>query len=203
MTSTNRVEDYENLLLPLLPATFRSANAERPLQAISSYFFSSFETAGDICEFGCFPHTMSRTFAFVIAALGVRKNVYAFDTFGGGDVDSDGHGSSVDLFDELTKWAAVLPVRAIRGDATETCKLLIDKVSLAWFNLDAADAIDSVLQTIWPLLGTPSIIGIDHIGDPATPELEAWTDKMVADGRLALMAKFRVQRISFFRPVIA
>jgi hypothetical protein len=205
MAPIRPTRDFEDVVLPLLPAAFRSAKEDWLLRIVAPEFVRCFDLAGDICVFGCFPQILPVPLAFAIGALGLPKTVYAFDVF---DADQSAewggaHANGIEVFDDLSKWAAVLPVRAIRGDVTNTCKLLIEKISLLWFDLASAGAIESVLDTIQPLLGANTIIGIHGDGDPERPDVKPWIEDATASEKLISLIQIPESFVGFLRPAKA
>ena len=201
MNSNPREQEYEELLLPLLPKEFRSGEVDWPLKVISAHILESLEKKGDLCEFGCLPHMISRAVSFIISALGVNKIAYAFDTFDRKYLTKqENYLIGEEVFNELTLWSAVIPLRPIRGEVNETCKLLNDKISFAWFSLDSAQDIQSIIEIIWPFLDSTTIIGIDKFGNPATTAIESWAEKMVANGKFEIIELIPENLIRLFRP---
>ena len=136
--------DVANPLFELLPLSVFSLRTEAQLNAIAPWFMKSLEVPGDVCEIGCFRGTMAIKFAFALKALGIDKTVYAFDTFegftgddpAGGRVGPGYYKVEEDAFLELTRWSRAIPVRPVKGDATETCKMLKGLQSFVWLDLD-------------------------------------------------------------------
>jgi hypothetical protein len=197
----------EARLLELLPASIGQLRTEAAMSLVAPWFLRSLPVPGDICEFGCFRGTMSIKFAFAIRALGLNKMVYAFDTFDGFQIDDPGGGvlrvgaydDTQNAFEELSRWGAVLPLRPVKGDAIKTCKMLRKPLSFVWLDMDFDVLMAPVLETVMPLLGPDTIIGIDDVGRPETPTVEAWVDRITADGILVELERFPDNCIRVFR----
>ena len=197
-----------NLFAAYLPKTIRELRTEAHLQLIEPWFFKGLKGQGDICEFGCFQGTMSIKFAAILQAMQITdKNVYAFDTFEGFQIDDPGGGSlgvgaysdAPDTFSELTKWGRILPVKPVKGDATVTCRDLRKPLCFVWMDLDMAVLMAPVLDRIWPLLREDTVIGIDDVGRPETPTVLPWVQQLVAEGRLIQLQSFPKNYVAFFQ----
>ncbi|HEY8161402.1 MAG TPA: hypothetical protein VIF34_03940 [Methylocystis sp.] len=184
--------DYEDLLLPLLPAAFRPAKPDSPLVTLAPYFFQALSHGGDICEFGCAGEMLSIPFALAIQALQIkkRKEAFAFDDFG----------PNSETFDDLKRWAAIIPVRPISGAPAETCNLLFNKISLIWLNLPSMQEMNIVLDSVASLLDAETIIGVNRLGHPARPEIAEWAKWMVAEGKLIELSLHPENCTGFFSP---
>jgi hypothetical protein len=144
----------------------------------------------------------------VVKALGLHKNVYAFDTFGGFEIGDPaggalGVGAFSDnhrAFHELSKWSKVLPLQPVKGDATKTWKVVTRPLSFVWFDLDMDILMAPVLDGIWPKLHGDTIIGIDDVGRPETPTVGPWVDKLISDQRLIELKRYDDSFIRFLRP---
>jgi hypothetical protein len=205
--------DAANPLFDLLPRSVFSLRTEAELNLIAPWFMRSLEVPGDVCEIGCFRGTMAIKFAFTLKALGIDKTVYAFDTFegfladdpAGGQVTAGLYKVEEDVFDELTRWSRVIPIRPIKGDATETCKTLKGPLSFVWLDLDHGSLMRPVFDTIWPLLSDKTIIGVDDVGrlDGArrqvTPGVESWVNELIATRRLTELKRYPSHFIRFYR----
>jgi hypothetical protein len=194
--------------LGLLPNSVGSLRTEADIRVVIPWFMRSLSIPGDLCEFGCFRGTMSIKFAFALKALGqTEKMVYAFDTFegfqmddpSGGALTAGAYGDHDDAFVEMSKWSKVLPIKPIKGDARETCRLLTAPLSFVWLDIDFDVLMDPVLSRIWPLIGRDTIIGIDDVGRPETPSVLPWVEKIVAEGRLVELERTPGAFIRFFR----
>jgi hypothetical protein len=206
--------DVANPLFELLPLSVFSLRTEAQLNVIAPWFMKSLEVPGDVCEIGCFRGTMAIKFAFALKALGIDKTVYAFDTFegftgddpAGGRVGPGYYKVEEDAFLELTRWSRAIPVRPVKGDATETCKILKGPLSFVWLDLDHGSLMRPVFETIWPLLSSKTIIGVDDVGRidgagrPVTPGVEPWVDEMIAVRRLIELKRYPEFLIRFYRP---
>jgi len=156
---------------------------------------------------------MSVKFAFALKALGIDKTVYAFDTFegfatddpAGGQVGVGYYTDGLDAFEELTRWSKALPLRPIKGDATQTCALLKDQLSFVWLDLDHGSLMRPVFETLWPLLSDRTIVGVDDVGridgmgQQVTPGIEPWVDELVAARRLIELKRYPKHFIRFYR----
>jgi hypothetical protein len=205
--------DAANPLFDLMPRTVFALRTEAEFNLIAPWFMRSLEVAGDICEIGCFRGTMSVKFAFALKAFGIAKTVYAFDTFegfttddpAGGQVGAGYYRDGEDWFAELTRWSKVLPLRPIKGDATQTCALLKDPLSFIWLDLDHGSLLRPVFETLWPLLSDRTIVGIDDVGRidgegrQVTPGVEPWVDELVAARRLIELERHPDHFIRFYR----
>jgi hypothetical protein len=194
--------------LGLLPNSVSSLRTEADIRVVIPWFMRSLSVPGDLCEFGCFRGTMSIKFAFALKALGrTEKTVYAFDTFegfqmddpSGGALTAGSYGDHGDAFAEMLKWGKVLPIKPIKGDARETCRLLTSPLSFVWLDIDFDVLMAPVLAQIWPLIGQDTIIGIDDVGRPETPSVLPWVERIVAEGRLVELERTPGAFIRFFR----
>ena len=197
-------------LKPLLPASILGLRTEANLQFVTPWFMHSLSTPGDIAEFGCFRGTLSLKYAWALRELGLagEKTIYAFDTFEGFQIDDPaggalGVGAYADndgAYEHLSKWAQLLPIRPIKGDATQTWRELKRPLSFVWLDLDMDVLMRPVLDGIWPLLRPDTIIGIDDVGRPETPTVAPWVASLLAEGRLRELAHYPPPFISFFHP---
>ena len=199
------------LLQQILPASVFGLRTEAHIGVIAPWFLKSLDIPGDACEFGCFRGTLSIKFAYALKALGRDKTIYAFDTFegfqiadpSGGALGVGAYSDNDNAFDELTRWSAAIPVRPVKGDARETCKLLKDKLSFVWLDLDFDILMAPVLDGIWPLLTPETIIGIDDVGRPETPSVAPWVDRITREGKLIELERHPGDFIRFFRANLA
>ena len=195
------------LLQQLLPKSVFGLRTEAHIGIIAPWFFKALDIPGDACEFGCFRGTLSIKFAYALKALGRDKTVYAFDTFegfqiadpSGGALGIGAYADNDDAFGELTRWGASIPVRPVKGDARETCKLLKNELSFVWLDLDFDMLMAPVLDVIWPLLKPDTVIGIDDVGRPETPSVAPWVDRITQEGRLIELERHPGDFIRFFR----
>ena len=191
---------------PLLPRTVSQLRTEAHLGLIAPWFWKSLDIPGDVCEFGCFRGTMSIKFAYLLEAMGRRKQVYAFDTFegflmadpSGGVLGVGAYSDNDDAFEELQRWSAIIPVRPIKGDARETSKRLTNELSFVWLDLDLGVLMEPVFETIWPLLRRDTIIGIDDVGRPETPSVAPWVEQVTQARKLVELARYPGDFIRFF-----
>ena len=196
-------------LKELLPASIYNLRTEAHLALIAPWFFHSLSVPGDIAEIGCFRGTMSIKFAWALRELGLdkQKTVYAFDTFEGFQINDPAGGAlgvgaysdNDNAFDHLTRWSHVLPLKPIKGDATQTWRQLKNPMSFVWLDLDMDVLMDPVLEGILPLLGPDSILGIDDVGRPETPTVKAWVEAQISSGRLKQLVEYPGDFIRFFR----
>jgi hypothetical protein len=202
--STGRVPG----IFDTLPRSVAALRTEAHLAVIEPWFVKSLSIPGDICEFGCFRGTMSIKFACALRSHGVSdKMVYAFDTFEGFQMDDPSGGplkvgayaDTLDAFEELTRWSRVVPIRPVKGDAREACKLLNRQLSFVWLDIDFDVLMAPVLDTIWPLIEPDTIIGIDDVGRPETPSVLPWVGRLEAQGRLVRLEDHPSSFIRFFR----
>jgi hypothetical protein len=196
MAMVRTTRDYEDLLLSLLPSAFCSSREDWLLKIIAPHVVRSLEVVGDVCLVGSNPQRLALPLAFTVAALGIPKTVYAFDYF------DQALSAESDDPDELDRWSAVLPVRSIKGDAVQTCKLLIDRISLVLFDVGSPQTIEAVLNTWWTLMSTNTAIGINGLGYPSRRELKAFADCLVGQGRATVLSP-RLEEdngIRFLRP---
>jgi hypothetical protein len=192
----------------IIPVAIGALRSEARFQLIYEHFAKTLDVPGDVCEFGCFRGFVSLKLAFVVKALGLHKNVYAFDTFRGFEIGDPaggalGVGAFSDnhrAFHELSKWSKVLPLQPIKGDATKTWKVLSQPLSFVWFDLDMDILMAPVLDGIWPYLHRDTVIGIDDVGRPETPTVGPWVDKLIADRRLVELERYDDSFIRFLRP---
>jgi hypothetical protein len=205
--------DEANPLFALLPSSVYALRTEANLGVIAPWFMRSLDVPGDVCEFGCFLGTMSLKFAFALRALGIDKTVYAFDTFEGFQTDDPAGGEvnigyfkpEHDSFGELARWSKVVPIRPIKGDATQTCRQLKGPLSFVWLDLDHGSLMRPVFDTIWPLLSDRTIVGVDDVaridgaGRQVTPGVEPWLDELVAAGRLVELERHPGAFIRFYK----
>lgn len=194
-------------LAELLPKSVYGLRTEANISLIAPWFFKSLDVPGDVCEFGCFRGTLSIKLAYALKALGREKTVYAFDTFegfqvadpSGGALGVGAYSDNENSFDELTKWSAVLPIRPVKGDATQTAKSLSGRLSFVWLDLDFAIFMEPVLNAIWHLIEPETIIGVDDVGRPETPSIGPWVDQTVNGGRLIELERYPGDFIRFYR----
>jgi hypothetical protein len=205
--------DVANPLFDLVPRSVFSLRTEAELNLIAPWFMRTLQVPGDVCEFGCFRGTMAIKFAFALKALAIEKTVYAFDTFEGftsndpadGQVGVGFYKVDEDTFEELRRWSKAIPVHPIKGDAAETCKILNGPLSFVWLDLDHGSLMRPVFETIWPLLSSRTIIGIDDIGrldgarNQVTPGVEIWVNELVGARRLIELKRYPSYFIRFYR----
>jgi hypothetical protein len=205
--------DADNPLFDLVPRSVFSLRTEAALNLIAPWFMRSLEVPGDVCEIGCFRGTMAIKFAFALKSLGIDKTVYAFDTFegftsddpAGGQVGVGYYKTEDDAYAELTRWSKAIPVRPIKGDATETCKILKGPLSFLWLDLDHGSLMSPVFESLWPLLSSRTIIGVDDIGrldgarKQVTPGVEIWVNQLIATRRLIELERYTSHFIRFYR----
>lgn len=195
-------------LKDLLPASIFKLRTEANLGVIEPWFFKSLSVPGDIVEIGCFRGTMSLKFAWALRELGLtaEKTVYAFDTFEGFQIDDPGGGAlgigaysdNENAFEHLTAWSHVLPIRPIKGDATQTWRQLTKPLSFVWLDLDMDVLMAPVFEGILPLIGPNTIVGIDDVGRPETPTVKPWVEPLIEQGRLTQLAEYPGAFIRFF-----
>lgn len=193
----------------LLPASIYNLRTEANLGVIEPWFFRSLPIPGDIVEFGCFRGTMSLKFAWALRELGLAdsKMIHAFDTFEGFQIDDPGGGAlhvgaysdNDNAFEHLTAWSHVLPIRPVKGDATQTWRQLTRPLSFVWLDLDMDVLMAPVLEGIMPLIHPGTILGIDDVGRPETPTVKPWVEPLVEQGLLVQLAEDRDAFIRFFR----
>lgn len=205
--------DVTGPLSDVVPQAVLKLRTEAAFDLIVPWFMQSLEVPGDVCEFGCFRGTMSVKFAFALKALGIDKTVYAFDTFEGFVTDDpDGGSAGVgvysandDAFGQLSRWSKVIPVRPVKGDATQTCKTLKSPLSFVWMDLDHGALMRPVFEAISPLLTERTIMGVDDVGRldgagrPITPGVEPWVDELVAAGRLTELQRYPDAYVRLYR----
>jgi hypothetical protein len=205
--------DVVNPLSDLVPQSVLKLRTEAAFDLIVPWFMRSLEVPGDVCEFGCFRGTMSIKFAFALKALGIDKTVYAFDTFegflsddpAGGTAGVGVYSANDDAFGQLSRWSKAIPVRPIKGDATQTCKMLKATLSFVWLDLDHGSLMRPVFETIRPLLTDRTILGVDDVGRidgagrPITPGVEPWVDELVAAKRLVELERHQGAYVRFYR----
>ncbi|MGA8499762.1 MAG: hypothetical protein WB764_30065, partial [Xanthobacteraceae bacterium] len=167
-----------------VPPDVLSLKTEANLLVVNPWFEKSLCVAGDVAEFGCFRGTMSIKYAHWIKGMRQPKRVFAFDTFDGFHINDPaggpmGVGSYADndnAFDKLMSWSRVVPVVPVKGDATETYKILAaltdGPLSFVWLDLDMDVFMEPVRQGIFPLLTKETIIGIDDYGRPECPAIK-------------------------------
>lgn len=195
------------LLRKWLPDAVLGLPSEANLEVLFKYFEASLTVPGDVCEFGCFRGLTSVKMAFLLKSLGQAKTVFAFDTFEGFQIDDPGQGAlrkgaysdTFDAFSELGKWANVLPVRPVKGDATVTSKDIKAPLSFVWLDLDMDVLMEPVLANIWPWIGPDTLIGIDDLGRPETPTVKPWVEHLLTSGRLLEVARHPNEFIGIFR----
>lgn len=203
-------ETPHDRLKDLLPDSIYRLRTEAHLKFITPWFFHSLKVPGDICEVGCFRGTMSIKFAWALRELGLDRDrmVYAFDTFEGFQISDPGGGAlkvgayddNDNSYDTLTRWSHVLPLKPIKGDATQTWRELKRELSFVWLDLDMEVLQAPFLDGIWPLLRPDTIIGIDDVGRPETPTMLPWVERLVSEGRLRQLAAYPGDFIRYFHP---
>ena len=199
------------LLQQMLPASVFGLRTEANIGVVAPWFLKSLDIPGDACEFGCFRGTMSIKFAYALKVLGRDKTIFAFDTFegfqiadpAGGALGIGAYSDNHNAFEELTRWGAAIPVRPVKGDARETCKLLKNTLSFVWLDIDFDILMEPVLDAIWPLLTPGTIIGIDDVGRPETPSVAPWVDRITKEGKLIELARYPGDFIRFFHANLA
>jgi hypothetical protein len=190
-----------------VPQSVLDLKTEATLPVIRPWFERSLDIAGDIVEFGCYKGTLSIKYAFYVRALGQAKTIYAFDTFegfriadpGGGALGVGAYEDNDNAYDELCKWAKILPLVPVKGDATETCKSLTKPLSFVWFDLDMAVLMEPVLRYILALCSRETVIGVDDYGRPETPTVKPWADATEARGVWEKLREYPDTHIAFYR----
>lgn len=193
--------ELDDLLLPLLPLSLRSEREDWLLRSVAPHFVRSFSVIGEVCVFGCLPQVLATPLAFLVRALRMPRSVYAFDTFDS-EARTDWTGLPVSgeaVYDDLVRWSAAIPVRPVRGAPAETSKILFERIAFAWFDLNSAELVESVLDTIWPLLATRTSIGIG-CSHAAAADLEAWAASKVAAGTLRQLTRAQPGVVGFYAP---
>lgn len=193
--------ELDALLLPLLPTSLRSDRQDWLLREIAPHFVRSFSMIGDVCVFGCLPQLLPIPLAFAVKALAMPKMTYAFDLFDARDV-SDWTGrtlSGAEVYADILRWSAAIPIRPVQGDPAETATMLFDRISFIWFDLPSPKSIEAVLKGVWSLLGTNTSIGIGQ-SHAAAEDLEGWAESMVAANKLVRLTRARPGVIGFYRP---
>jgi hypothetical protein len=190
-----------------VPQAVLDLRTEATLPVIRPWFEQSLKVAGDIAEFGCFKGTLSIKYAFYVRALGQAKTVYAFDTFegfqiadpGGGALGVGAYQDNDNAYEELRKWGRVLPLVPVKGDATETCKILTGPLSFVWLDLDMAVFMEPVLRHILSLCGSETILGVDDYGRPETPTVKPWADETERRGVWTKVREYPETVMAFYR----
>jgi hypothetical protein len=171
------------------------------------WFQKALAVPGDIAEFGCFKGTMSIKYAFYIQGLKQAKTVYAFDTFegfaindpGGGALGIGAYADHDNAYEELGRWSKAIPIVPVKGDATQTCKILAKPLSFVWLDLDMGVLMEPVLQHIRGLCGRDTIIGVDDYGRPETPTVKPWADETETRETWEKIAEYPESCIAFYR----
>jgi Methyltransferase domain len=206
-------QDESDPLYPLLPRSVFALRTEAALDIVSPWFLKSLEIPGDVCEVGCYQGTMAIKFAFVVRARGLPKKVYAFDTFegfhtsdpAGGSIGVGYYGVNNDAYQELLRWSDVIPVIPVKGDATETTKIVHAPLSFIWMDLDHGSLMRPAFENLWPWITPQTIIGVDDVGHldgagrQVTPGVEPWLDELIAAGRLTEIERHPGAYIRFYR----
>lgn len=193
-----------------LPCSVLGLPSEANLSVLLPAFEQSLQVPGDVCEFGCFRGATSLKLAYLIQALGLKKTVYAFDTFEGFQIDDPGGGAlgigafadNFDAFGELQKWGKVVPLVPVKGDATATCSIIKAPLSFVWLDLDMGVLMEPVLSTIMPYITAETVIGVDDVGRPETPTVEPWIRGIVERGALREVSRHAPEFIRFYRRVV-
>jgi len=157
---------------------------------------------------GCYRGTMSLKFACYVKTLGQDKVVFAFDTFEGftethptGWPRAGDYGDDKTSEAELWKWAALLPIVPIRGDARKTAPMYLTRpLSFLWLDLDIDKFLGPTLNGIERLITSQTIIGLDDYGRPETPTVKPWADSVEAAGRWRKVAEYP-EFIAFYQKV--
>jgi hypothetical protein len=199
-----------SLFMSTLPCSVLGLPSEANLSVLLPAFEQSLYVPGDVCEFGCFRGATSLKLAYLIQALGLKKTVYAFDTFEGFQIADPGGGAlgvgafadNFDAYGELQKWGKVLPLVPVKGDATVTCSVVKSPLSFVWLDLDMGVLMDPVLTTIMPHITSETVIGVDDVGRPETPTVEPWIRGIVDRGVLREVARHPSEFIRFYRRVV-
>jgi hypothetical protein len=181
-----------------VPQHILALRTEANLSVVNPWFEKSLDVLGDVAEFGCFRGTMSIKYAFWVKALRQPKQVFAFDTFdgfhindpAGGALNIGAYSDNDHAYEKLMGWSNVIPVVPVKGDATETYKILTNPLSFVWLDLDMDVLMEPVLQGIFPLLTADTIIGVDDYGRPETPTIKPWADKIEKSGRWRKLAEY-------------
>jgi hypothetical protein len=180
----------------LLPAEIAGMRQEANIALILPFFEKSLAIPGDAAEFGCFRGILSVKLAWLMKAAGVPKHYYTFDTFHGFEIEDPAGGplgvgsfrdDAFDAYGFLTKWARVLPLTPVKGDATKTCSVLTKPLSFVWLDLDMDVLMDPVLRQIWHLCSADTLIGVDDVGRPQTPTVGPWLERLVASGAVEVI----------------
>lgn len=190
-----------------VPASVLALRTEAFLPVIRPWFQKSLAVPGDVAEFGCFKGTMSIKYAYYLRSLKQDKTVYAFDTFegftindpGGGALGIGAYANNDNAFDELTRWSKAIPVVPVRGDATQTCKVLTKPMSFVWLDLDMGVLMEPVLQHVRHLCTKETVIGVDDYGRPETPTIKPWADETEKSGIWTKLQDYPESSIAFYR----
>lgn len=175
----------------MLPREIAGMRQEANLGLVLPFLEQAFSVPGDVAEFGCFRGVLAVKLAWLLKAAGIQKRYYAFDTFHGFEIADPQAGAlgvgafrddAFDAYKFLTQWSHVLPLTPVKGDATQTCRVLKDPLSFVWLDLDMNVLMDPVLRQIWPLCGPDSLIGVDDVGRPETPSVAPWLDGLIDAG---------------------
>jgi hypothetical protein len=190
-----------------IPSSVLALRTEAFLPVIRSWFERSLAVPGDVAEFGCFKGTMSIKYACYLRSLKQDKTVYAFDTFegfaindpGGGALGVGAYADNDNAFAELQKWSTIIPVVPVKGDATQTCKVLTKPLSFVWLDLDMGVLMDPVLQHLRGLCTHDTVIGVDDYGRPETPTVKPWADDVEHRGVWKKLQEYPESFIAFYR----
>lgn len=192
--------------MDIVPQSILNLRTEANLEVIWPLFEKSLDIPGDIAEFGCYRGTMSIKFAWCVKALHYGKAVYAFDTFKGFAPEYRNHiGGSYDdapeAEEDLQKWAYVLPLVVVKGDARKTACRLCAPLSFVWLDLDVDELLGPVLAELERarVLTSETIIGLDDYGRPETPTVKPWADAVERDRRWEKLIEYDRAFIAFYR----
>jgi len=191
----------------VVPRAVLSLRTEANLSVVNPWFEKSLSVPGDIAEVGCYRGTMALKFAFWVRALHQDKIVFAFDTFKGFTVDDSVGDTRIGAYrdndnaeDELWKWAMILPIVPVKGDARKTCSIYLARpLSFLWLDLDIADLLGPTFRSIEHLLTPQTIIGLDDYGRPGTPSVKPWADSVEHVGRWRKLAEDHSAFIAFYQ----
>lgn len=197
-----------------VPPHVLALRTEATLSAVNPWFEKSLGLPGDVAEFGCFRGTMSIKYAHWIQGMRQQKKVFAFDTFDGFHINDRSGGPMVvgcysdndNAFHKLMGWSHNVPVVPVKGDATDTYKILASMtdgpLSFVWLDLDMDVLMEPVLQGIFPLLSKETIIGVDDYGRPECPTIKPWADKVEQSGQWRQVMEYDWADIAFYQKAV-
>jgi hypothetical protein len=104
---------------------------------------------------------------------------------------------------KLMAWSKTVPVVPVKGDATQTYKILhgalsAGTLSFVWLDLDMDVLMEPVRQRIFSLLTDETIVGVDDYGRPETPTIKPWADKVEQAGQWKKLAEYP-EHIAFYQ----